>query len=51
MMGWMPEPAALSANSKAPKRLPLSAIATAGMTSALHRFTNAFTVIAPSESE
>jgi len=31
--------------------LPLSAMAIAGMTSALHLFTNPFTVIAPSESE
>ena len=51
MIGCTPSFWAVWANSRAPKRLPLSVTATAGMPCALQSFTRAFTGIAPSESE
>ena len=51
MIGWMPAALAASANSRAPKRLPLSVIATAGMRSAVHSLISALMVMAPSDSE
>ena len=51
MIGCTPNSAAAIANSSAPKRLPISVIATAGMAFFFAKSTSALTLIAPAESE
>src|SRR5712671_6479289 len=51
MIGWMPASEQAVANSRAPNRLPLSVIATAGIASPRHSPTSSLILIAPADSE
>ena len=51
MIGWMPFSQIASENSSAPKRLPVSVIATAGILASFTKPASALIWSAPSDSE